>query len=123
MAGIMRQVRPRFLTRPVVEVVRDGAAVRGALVRLQDRKAARGLQPDPDSLVFFTVDGDGLPVAVDFLERRDPLAVLRDLLDLVVRSSAGARRRFSDPAYLGRVHGALRRAASRLPAHPSFASA
>lgn len=125
MTGTLKRSRSRFLARPAVEIIRDGGVVQGTLVRLQRGKAARGLQPDPDALVFVAVDGDGLPVLVDFLERREPLTVLRDLLDLVLRAPGGVggnRVGFSSPAYLRRLHAALRRASSRLPEVP-FATA
>jgi hypothetical protein len=115
-----------FLANPTVEIIRDRGRNAALFVRLQRGKYSYTVSPDPESLVYLLVDGRGLPVILDFLERRDPLLVLRDVLDLVARAPGAderVRRRFRDPAYVGRLLEAIRRGVRRLPAVPAFVAA
>ncbi len=117
----MKDNGSRLLPAPRVEVCRVGGIVQGVTVRLRTGKARRDVESDPEVFVSIAVDALGRPVVVHFSERRDPLAVYRDLLDLVVRSTAPGdpdRRRFAGPAFTGRLHRALRRAHRLLPAQP-----
>ena len=117
--------RSRLLPSPRVEVCREGRVVRGVTVRLRTGKAQRALESDPEIFVSIAVDGHGLPLALHLEERREPLAMLRDLLDLVLRSTEGdpaERRRFASPEYVARLHRALRRAFRLLPDSPVLAA-
>jgi len=58
----------RFLKEPeVIRVPDDVRGCEGAYIRLQDRKAVRDIQPNPDAPVFFYLDEDGYPVGIMFL--------------------------------------------------------
>jgi hypothetical protein len=123
MSIAMARTKTRFLRRPSIEIFRDRGRNDCLFVRLQRGKAVGSVRPDPEVLVFFMLDARGLPTSIDFLERRDPLLVLRDVLDAVARAHGAdeaVRRRFRDPSYVGSLLDALRRGVRRLPVVPGF---
>ena len=60
-----------LLKSPRAELLRDPAGrIEAAYLRIQEPgvKAVRSVQPDPDHMVYFHVDGEGMPVSLVFHE-------------------------------------------------------
>jgi len=78
----------RFLANPPVEFEEFNGRVVGAYVKLQDRKAVRDIQPNPDVPVFFYLDADGWPVGAKFYAHVEGYIVAK-LLDKFIMDGDG----------------------------------
>ena len=76
-------IAPQFLRRPTVEFEEYEDRILCAYVKLQDRKAVRDVQPNPDVAVYFYLDDQGFPVGIKFYEPVSGLAAFEVVEHLI----------------------------------------
>jgi len=78
---------PSFLPEPRVTFDREEGRIVSAFILLRDGvKAIGSVQPSPQTLVFFQIAADGLPIGIRFHEPASATAVC-ELLDTLVDPS------------------------------------
>jgi hypothetical protein len=108
----MKNLNPKLLKRPEVEVLDDGG--HSALyVRLQDKsiKAVRSIQPDPNVMIFFYLDANGFPVGIKFHESIPCVAMFR------IFGKTARPYLLTEPQLVEPFLAAFEKAAEKMPEH------
>lgn len=110
MTRAMGETRDRLLAEPEIESCTEQGHT-WHYVRLQRHKAVRGTQPDPDVLIYFYLDREGVPVGVKFHEPVSSAGLIRVL-------AAGLRSYLPrQPRVAERLVAAFEKAAAAMPEH------